>query len=117
RLRSRVEIDVDARSEADEAVALPALESSARLDIAEDPPRDESRDLHAGHVLSRRRAQVQCIALVFERGFVERCVQEAASVIPPVDHGAIDGAAVRMDIEYVHEDADLQRVAVEVRIA
>ena len=109
------EIDVDARAEADEAVALAARERVAGLHVAEDPPRDQSGDLHAGDVVAARRAQVQRIALVLERRLVERGVDEAAGVIPRVDDRAVDRAAVRVDVEHVHEHADLERVAVEVR--
>src|SRR3982751_247465 len=48
RSRARRKVDVHARAEADEAVALPARERVARLHVAEDAPRDEAGDLHAG---------------------------------------------------------------------
>ena len=76
-----------------------------------------SGDLHASDVLPGRRAQVQRVAFVFERRLVERRVDEAAGVIPAIGYRAVDRAAVRMDIEYVHEHADLEGIAIEIRIA
>lgn len=48
---------------------------------------------------------------------VERSVHEAARVIPRAYHLAVDGTAVGMHVEHVHEHADLQRVAIEMGIA
>ena len=78
RLRRRLEVDVHARAEADEAVALAARERGTRLDVAQDAARDEARDLHAGDVVAVGGAQVQRVALVLERRLVERGVDERA---------------------------------------
>src|SRR5258706_15829492 len=66
------QVHVHARAEADEAVALAALQLGARLDVAKDAPRDQAGDLHAGHVAPGGGAQPEGVALVLERGFVER---------------------------------------------
>ena len=60
---------------------------------------------------------MQRVALVLERRLVERRVDEAAGVVPRGDDRAVDRAAIRMHVEHVHEHADLERVAVEIRIA
>src|SRR4051812_48055606 len=54
----RREINVDARAEADEAVALAARHRVAGLDVAKDATRDEAGDLDAGHILPLRSPQV-----------------------------------------------------------
>src|SRR5262249_28066660 len=87
-----------------------------RADIAKNAPGDEARYLHAGHVLARSSAQPQRGALVLERRLVERGVDEGAGEVPLLLHRAVDRRAVGVDVEDVHEHADLQRVALEVWI-
>ena len=111
------QVDVDARAEADESVALPARQRGAGFHVAEDSPRDEPRHLDAGDVAAPGGAQMQRVALVLERRLVERGVEEAAGVVPRGHDHSVDGTAVRMHVEHVHEHADLERVAVEIRIA
>src|SRR6266446_493782 len=60
------QVDIDARAEADEAEALAARELGAGADIAQDAPRDQAGDLHAGHVLPLAGLQPQGVALVLE---------------------------------------------------
>src|SRR4029453_4972784 len=107
RLRRRFEIDVHPRAEPDESVTLPTPERGAGFDGAKDPARNEASDLHAGHVMAVGCAQVQRVALVLERGLVERGVHEAAGVIPAIGDGAVDRAAVRVNFKHVSEHADL----------
>src|SRR5205823_10454116 len=89
-------IDIAARAEADEAVALAAREAVTRLDVAKNSTRDQPGDLDAGDINAGRRLQMQRVALVVERCLVERCVHESTLVVPGVDNNPIDGTAVRM---------------------
>ncbi len=95
----------------------PARQHVAGLHVTEDAPRDEAGDLHARDVAPVGGAQVQRIALVLERRLVQRGIDERAGVVPRGDDGSVHRAAVRMDVEHVHEDADLERVALQVRVA
>jgi hypothetical protein len=104
-------------SQADEAVALSARERAARLDVAQNPARDQSGDLNARHIVAFGGSQMKRIALVLKRRLVEGGIEKAAGVIPGVDDAAVDRTAVRMNIEHVHEHADLESIAVEVGIA
>ena len=74
------QIDVDARAEADEAEALAARERGARLDVAQDAPRDQAGHLHAGDVAPVVRREPERVALVLQRSLVERRVDERARV-------------------------------------
>src|SRR5687767_13940702 len=70
-LRVEREVDVDARAEADEPVALPAHELRALLDIAQDAPCNQAGDLHARDVVARAGAKPQRVALVVAGSLVE----------------------------------------------
>src|SRR6185312_12084679 len=98
RLRVGRQVDVDTRAEADEAVARAARDAIAGLDVAEDAPRDEPRDLHDGDVDALAGAKVQRVALVGGRRLVERGVDERAGLVPDVHHFGVDRAAVRVDV-------------------
>src|SRR5487761_2674651 len=74
------QVQVDPRAKAYEPVALATGKTVAALRVAEDAPRNEAGDLHAG------------------------------------DLGA-GGTAVRVHVEHVHEDADLQCLALEPWVA
>src|SRR6266850_6723662 len=100
------QVDVDARAEAYETIALAARKTVSRPDVAEDAPRDQAGHLHAGDVDTRLGAQVYRVALVVERRLVERRIDEAAGVIPHIHDVTVHRAAVRVDVEDVHEDAD-----------
>src|SRR3954469_10135328 len=65
-------VHVDARPEADEAEALSAMERGTLVHVAQDAPRDQPRDLDAGHVGPGLGMDPQRIALVLETGLVER---------------------------------------------
>src|SRR5579871_1202191 len=113
--RRRIEVDVDARAEADETVALPAHELLARFGIAQDAPGDQAGHLHAGDVVAARGAQPQRVSLVLVRRLVQGGVDEAARVIPALLHPTVDRTAVGMNVEDVHEDAHLQGASLQVR--
>src|SRR4029077_18525048 len=74
--RVRRQVDIDARAEADEPVALSPLPPCPLVKIAENPPCDESCDLHAGDVLPAARLQPQSVPFVLQRGLVERGIEE-----------------------------------------
>src|SRR6266542_5040335 len=114
--RRRIDVHVDARPEPDESVTLAARKSVARLYVTQDPPRNESRHLHAGDVLPAEGRDVKRVALIAERRLVERCVDERSGLVPDLHNDAVDGAAIRMHVEHVHEHADLERIAIEVRV-
>src|SRR5688572_1830597 len=76
------QVDVDAGAEADEAEPLAFAQRGTRLDVAKDAARDQARHLHAGDVLAVGHAQPERVALVVERGLVERGVEEAPGEIP-----------------------------------
>src|SRR5487761_2398983 len=119
RLDARVgwQVHIDARAEADEAVALPTREFVARLDITQDAARDQTRDLHAGDVGTGISTDPQRIALVFGRRLVQRGVDETAGVVKDLPHLAIHRCTIGVNVEHVHEYADLDRIAVEVGVA
>ena len=94
----------------------PRSSSAPGANIAQDAPRDQPGDLHAGHVVAVARAQPERVALVLERGLVERRVDEGAGEVPALLHRAVDRRAVRVHVEHVHEHADLERVALQVRV-
>src|SRR5205085_2204097 len=75
--------------------------------IAQDAPRDQAGHLHASDIHTVARTQPQRVALVLQRGLVERRVQEGAGKVPALLHRAVDRRAVRMHVEDVHEDAHL----------
>src|SRR5258705_9426924 len=75
RTRARREVDVDARAEADESEALATRQYVAGLRVTEYASRDQTGDLHDGDVLSCDGTQVQRVALVLDRCFVERRVE------------------------------------------
>src|SRR4051812_19230532 len=58
------QVHVHARAEADEAEALAPRELAARANIAQDAPRNQPGDLHAGDVLAIARMQPDGVALV-----------------------------------------------------
>src|SRR5258705_5576633 len=62
--RVRRQIYIDARTEADESVALSPLQPGSLPNIAENPPRDQTRDLHADDVFSPAGPQPQRVAFV-----------------------------------------------------
>src|SRR3954463_9978417 len=72
------QVHVHARAEADEAEALAPRELAARANIAQDAPRNQPGDLHAGDVLAIARMQPDGVALVRERCLVECRVHERA---------------------------------------
>src|SRR5487761_2451553 len=119
RLDARVgwQVHIDARAEADKAVALPAREFVSRLDIAQDAPRDQASHLHAGDVNAGVGTDPQRIALVFGRRLVQRGVDETAGVVKDLLYLAVHRRAIGVNVEHVHEYANLDRVAVEVGIA
>src|SRR5690349_21110190 len=116
RLGVRRQVDVHARAEADEPVALAALQLGPRTHVAEDSPGDEAGDLHAGTLPAPWSLQPERVALVIERRLVERRVEEAPREVPALLDRAVDRRPVGVHVEHVHEDADLQRLALEVRI-
>ncbi len=115
--RVRREIQIDARAEPDETVTLASRQPVTRLHVAEDTTRDQPGNLHAGDLGAGRCHELERIALVVHRRLVERRVDEAARVIPPLGDSRIDRASVRMHVEDVHEHADHQCIATEIRIA
>src|SRR5215470_9922767 len=110
-------VHVHARAEADEAVALAARKAVAAIDVAQDTSRNEPGYLYAGKFRAGRARDVQRAALVLQRSLVELGVDEAAGVVPLVVHRAVHRAAVRVHVEHIHENADLERIAFEIRIA
>src|SRR5487761_1919293 len=119
RLDARVgwQVHIDARAEADEAVALPAREFVSRLYVAQDAPRDQARHLHAGDVNAGVGSDPQRIALVFGRCLVQRGIDETAGVVKDLLYLAVHRRAIGVNVEHVHEYADLDRVAVEIGVA
>src|SRR5471032_2029556 len=71
RFRAQRKVEIDPRAEADEPVALSPREPLAGLHVAEDAPRDEARDLHAGKLGAVVHAQDEGVALVVGRRLVE----------------------------------------------
>src|SRR5258708_32798503 len=59
----RRQVDVHARAEADESVALSPLQPVSLVNIAENAARDQTGDLHAGDVLPAGGLQPQRVAL------------------------------------------------------
>src|SRR4051812_14801583 len=118
RLRHRIEreVDIDSRAEPNEPEALAALEILARFRVAQDAPRNKTRDLHDRDVVALGGPQPDRSAFVLHGRFRKRGVQKASTVIPGPDDFALVGTAVRMRVEYIHEHAELQRFAFEVRI-
>src|SRR5882672_12823518 len=57
------EVDVDARAEADETEPLSPRETVALADVAQDAPRNQAGDLHAGHICAAAGLQPQGVAL------------------------------------------------------
>ncbi len=114
---SQRQVHVHARAEADEAVALTALERGARVDVAEDPARDQAGDLHAGDALPVAGFDPQGIPFVLQRRLVQRGVEERPGVVPALPHRTVHRRAVGVHVEDVHEYRDLQRIALEIGIA
>src|SRR5579862_2615885 len=99
-------IDVDPRAEANEADALAGGQTLALVERADDAPRHQTGDQHAGDlraVLGRREAQRQ--TLVVEARLVEAGVEETSLGVAPRRHPAGDRRARDMHVEQVEEDA------------
>src|SRR5215813_2902553 len=105
------QVDIHPRAEPDEAETLTTREALADPRVAKYAPCDQSRDLNAGNVGAGRRPDPQRCALVLERGFRERGIEELAQMVPGVADLSVHRAAVRMDVEDVHEHANLDSVA------
>src|SRR5216684_1518600 len=116
-LRVHREVDVHPRAESYEAETLAADESVSFANVAKNAPSNQPGDLYAGDVDTFGRAQPQRAPFVLERGLVERSVHEASGIVPALLHLAVHRRAVGVHVEDVHEHADLDRFAPEIRIA
>ena len=76
----------------------------------------QTGDLHRSHRLAAGHFDHDRIALVLERGFIDRGIQIRARKIFDLGNRAIDRRALRMHVEDIHEHADLQRFAIRIRI-
>ncbi|CAH1651816.1 hypothetical protein BOSEA31B_10697 [Hyphomicrobiales bacterium] len=99
------QIDVDARTEADQAEALAGRQRVALLDEGHDAAGNQPGDLHdaddAGGRLDRQR-----VALVVVARLVELGIEEEAGRIGDLGDAAGHRRAVHMAVEDVHEDRD-----------
>ena len=110
------QVNVNARTKADQAVALPPREAVARFDVTQDATGKETGALHQGHDLTVR-IDDDSIALVVTRGNVEIGADEVTGKILNLLDDAIDTGSVALGIEEVHEHTDAQGVTVGVGVA
>src|SRR5690606_29850112 len=87
------------------------------LDITKYALRDQAGHLDSGHDMTMGSKQYSSIALVFERSLVQRSIEKLAGEIVDGSDTALYRGAVGVDIEHVHEHADLDGVAIGVRVA
>ena len=110
------QIDIDARAEADKAVALAAHHAFAGVHIAEHAAGDESGHLHEGDVAAAAGGEQHGVALVFGAGFIQRGVQEFAGIVFDAADGAVHRRALGVDVKHVHKHADFQRFGLAVGV-
>src|SRR6266571_5697389 len=108
------DVNVHAGAEADETEPLTPCQAVSLVDIAQNSPRDQSCDLHAGHVRAADRTQPQRVALVLQGSLIESGVDEAPGMVPALLHTAVHGRAVGMYVEDIHKHADLDGLTLEV---
>ena len=113
RLHLRGEVEVDPRSESDQAKDFSLPQEVARLGITDDPSCDETRNLDQENFEPILRFQDQGILLVEKGRLVYTGYQKSARKIIFLKNLSGDGRPVEMDIEEGHEDAHLQRFFVQ----
>ena len=96
--------------------AYSAPEHRAGLDAADDPSGDQPGYLHHEQEASVGQFEEKGATLVLLGGLVQIGVEEFAGEVLGALDGAVDRRAVGMHVEHVHEHADLDRLAIGVRV-
>src|SRR5512143_1516440 len=109
RLHLRGEVEVDPRSESDQAKDFSLPQEIARLGITDDPSCDEARNLDQEDFEPILRFQDHGILLVEKGRLLYAGYQKSTRNIIFLQDLSRDGGPVEMDIEQGHEDAHLQR--------
>lgn len=107
---------VDKRTETDEAVTLTRVEIVTRFHVAQNTLRDQAGHLYRSDHMTAWCAHHHGVALVLERGLVERCVEKLACKVFDRKDRALYRSTIRMNIEHVHEHTDLECLAVCVGV-
>jgi hypothetical protein len=97
------------RTELDHAVALAAGELRPLGDRADDPAGDAPSDLAHADGVARAEAQDDEVRLVHDRALLGAGVEVLARSMDHLDHLALSGASVHMDIEHAEEDPNDDR--------
>src|SRR5690606_3416125 len=116
RAGTRRQVHVDARTETDEAVTLTRVEIVTRFHVAQNTLRDQAGHLYRSDHMTAWCAHHHGVALVLERGLVERCVEKLACKVFDRKDRALYRSTIRMNIEHVHEHTDLECLAVCVGV-
>src|SRR5258708_28413780 len=103
RPRSRRQIDIHARAEANHADALASCHCCTLAHETHNSSRDQTRDLHHTDVAPVARDE-QTVALVALARLVEVGADERAGMIDHALDRSAERAAVHVTIEYAHED-------------
>ncbi|MEY3916621.1 MAG: hypothetical protein RLZZ140_184 [Pseudomonadota bacterium] len=78
RLRSDRAIDIDPGTEPNKSITSPTQQGIAGLDVTENSPGDEARNLNTGQSPALRIFNDDRITLILLRCFVDRCIQKRA---------------------------------------
>ena len=101
------EIQVNSGTEADQAVATATLQRVAILWVRNNPSCNQAGNLHAKDFQTGLCFEKQARLFVFKAGLIQRGVEKTALVVKLIDHFAVDRHTIDMNIEHVHENADL----------
>ncbi len=108
-------IDIQPRPKADHPESSPSVNSLSCLNMANDPPGDESGNLNETIAPALVRHHENSISFVIFGGLVEAGVQKLAGVVRNSFDLAVIWNAVDMNIKNRHEDADLLAGAIMKR--
>ena len=106
RLDAVGQIDIDAAAEPDHAEPFACAVTIANLGVAKNPPGNQAGNLDKGDVETIGGGYLETLAFVELAGFVQRCIEEFSWAVSGRGDGAINGGAVYVNVEHVHEHGD-----------
>src|SRR5215207_5799864 len=100
------EVNVNTAAETNEADALAGLDLAALFQKSDDPAGDQAGDLHDADAAAGVCLDGEGLAFIVFAGLVQIGVDEFAGHINDADDPAVDGRAIHMHVEDIHENRD-----------
>jgi hypothetical protein len=105
---SKGQVDIDSRAKSNESVARTPPQRVTRLNVTENTPGHETRDLNHSGSSSAVVLQNNGVSLILNRCLVNGRVEKLSGVIHDLKYPTSNRGAIGVHIEHIHKDTDLQ---------